>query len=455
MKICVVGTGYVGLVAGAGFADMGHDVVCCDVDEGKIARLRQGEVPFYEPGLEELVERNSQAGRLTFTTDVGSGARGAEVIFLAVGTPPRDDGSADLSAVFAAAETAAKALTGWAVMVSKSTVPVGTGDKIEELVRRCSQHEVAVASNPEFLKEGDAVADFMKPDRIVIGTSDKRAIETLKALYAPFTRATDLMLVMDRRSAELTKYAANAMLATRISFMNDLAGLCEALSADIELVRKGMGADLRIGNKFLYAGAGFGGSCFPKDLRAVVMTGKQAGVPLPILDAVVSTNDRQKRLLGERIVQHFGGSLEGRRIAIWGLAFKPGTDDLREAPALVVIERLRAAGAQVVATDPQALSGARKLLGDRIRFEANGYDCARGADALVLMTEWHEYRRPNLAELKRIMREPVVFDGRNQWEPAALRAAGFTYYGIGRGTGGRSTARLRDDDREPQTAANT
>jgi UDPglucose 6-dehydrogenase len=438
MKICVVGTGYVGLVAGAGFSDMGHEVVCCDVDADKIARLGQGELPFYEPGLHELVERNVAAQRLSFTTDVASGARGAEAVFLAVGTPPLPDGSADLSCVFAAAETAARALTGWAVIVSKSTVPVGTGDAIEALVRRCTRHEVAVASNPEFLKEGDAVNDFMKPDRIVIGTSDKRAIETLKALYAPFTRATNLMLVMDRRSAELTKYAANAMLATRISFMNDLAGLCDALSADIELVRRGMGADLRIGNKFLYAGAGFGGSCFPKDLRAVVMTGRAAGVPLPILEAVVSVNDRQKRLLGDRIVQHFGGDLQGRRIAIWGLAFKPGTDDLREAPSLVIIERLRAAGAEVVASDPQALGAARQLLGDQIRFEANGYDAARGADALVLMTEWHEYRRPNLIELGRIMRQAVVFDGRNQWDPATMQAAGFTYFGIGRGALGRA-----------------
>jgi UDPglucose 6-dehydrogenase len=439
MKICVVGTGYVGLVAGAGFADMGHEVVCCDVDKDKVERLRAGEMPFYEPGLEGLVAQNAKAGRLTFSTDVASGARGAEAIFLAVGTPPCPDGSADLSHIFQAAETAARALTGWAVIVTKSTVPVGTGDAIEALVRRCTRHEVAVASNPEFLKEGDAVNDFMKPDRIVIGAADKRAIATLEALYAPFTRATDLMLVMDRRSAELTKYAANAMLATRISFMNDLAGLCDALSADIELVRRGMGADLRIGNKFLYAGAGFGGSCFPKDLRAVVMTGKQAGVPLSILDAVVSVNERQKRLLGDRIVEHFealgGDGLAGRRIAVWGLAFKPGTDDLREAPALVVIERLRAAGAQVVATDPQAIPAARRLLGDDIQFAPTGYDCARDADALVLMTEWHEYRRPNFAALKRIMRpQPVVFDGRNQWEPAALHAAGFTYFGIGRGT---------------------
>jgi UDPglucose 6-dehydrogenase len=438
MKICVVGTGYVGLVAGAGFADMGHEVVCCDVDDDKVTRLRAGEMPFYEPGLDALVRQNAAAGRLTFTTDVAGGARGAEAIFLAVGTPPCADGSADLSFIFQAAETAARALTGWAVIVTKSTVPVGTGDQIEALVRRCTRHEVAVASNPEFLKEGDAVNDFMKPDRIVIGTVDKRAIETLKALYAPFTRATDLMLVMDRRSAELTKYAANAMLATRISFMNDLAGLCDALSADIELVRRGMGADLRIGNKFLYAGAGFGGSCFPKDLRAVVMTGRQAGVPLPILDAVVSVNERQKRLLGDRIVEHFdhkGSGLSGRRIAVWGLAFKPGTDDLREAPALVVIERLRAAGAHVVATDPQAMPAARRLLGDAIEFAPSAQECARDADAVVLMTEWHEYRRPNFAALKRIMRpRPVVFDGRNQWDPAALRAAGFTYFGIGRGT---------------------
>jgi UDPglucose 6-dehydrogenase len=435
MKICVVGTGYVGLVAGAGFADMGNDVVCCDVDASKIEMLRAGRMPIYEPGLEKLVAHNVAESRLSFTTDLPQAAAGAEIVLLAVGTPPGPDGSADLSYIFKAAEDAAKALTGWAVLVTKSTVPVGTGDKIEAVVRKNTRHDFAVASNPEFLKEGDAVNDFMKPDRIIVGCSDKRAIATLQALYAPFTRSSDRMLVVDRRSAELTKYAANAMLATRVSFMNDLANLCDLLGADIELVRKGMGSDARIGTKFLYAGAGFGGSCFPKDLRAAVSTAREAGTTLKILEAVIAVNERQKEVLADKIVKHFGGAegLKGKRIALWGLAFKPGTDDIREASALVLIERLLAAGAEVAATDPVAIPAARAVVGDRVRFDSTAYGCAEGADALVLVTEWHNYRRPNFTRLKGIMRQPVLFDGRNQWEPNEVRAAGFTYYAIGRG----------------------
>jgi UDPglucose 6-dehydrogenase len=433
MKICVIGTGYVGLVAGAGFSDMGNDVVCCDVDEQKIATLEAGKMPIYEPGLDKLVARNVEEKRLLFTTDVASGVAGAEVILLAVGTPPRPDGAADLSYIFQAAEQVARNLTGWAVIVTKSTVPVGTGDKIEAICRKHARHEFAVASNPEFLKEGDAVSDFMKPDRIIVGTSDRKAIATLEALYAPFTRSSDRMLVMDRRSAELTKYAANAMLATRISFMNDLANLCEVLGADIELVRKGMGSDGRIGTKFLYAGAGFGGSCFPKDLRAAINTASEVGSRLEVLNAVVAVNERQKHRLAEKLNQHFDGKLADRKIAIWGLSFKPGTDDIREAPALVLIEDLLAAGAQVVATDPVAISAARAQLGDRVAFETSHYRCADGADALVLVTEWREYRRPNLQRLRGVMRSPTVFDGRNVWDPDEVRAAGFAYYGMGRG----------------------
>jgi len=440
MKICVIGTGYVGLVAGAGFADMGNDVVCCDLDAAKIEGLKQGVMPIYEPGLDKLVMHNAAEGRLLFTTDVASGVAGAEVILLAVGTPPGPDGSADLSFIFKAAEQVADALTGWAVLVTKSTVPVGTGDKIEAIVRKRAKHEFAVASNPEFLKEGDAVNDFMKPDRVVVGAEDKRAVETLRALYAPFTRTTDRMLVMDRRSAELTKYAANSMLATRISFMNDLANLCELLGADIELVRKGMGSDIRIGPKFLFAGPGFGGSCFPKDLRAAVSTGKEVGYELSILNAVVAVNERQKRKLGEKVIAHFGGNLKGKRIAVWGLAFKPGTDDIREAPALVLIDQLTAAGAVVSGTDPVAMEVVRKQLGDRIQYEESNYECAKGADALVLVTEWHEFRRPSFERLKSLMKQPVVFDGRNIWSPAELRAAGFTYYAIGRGKNGQPAA---------------
>ncbi|HEY2903896.1 MAG TPA: UDP-glucose/GDP-mannose dehydrogenase family protein [Polyangia bacterium] len=433
MKICVIGTGYVGLVAGAGFSDMGNDVVCCDIDREKIDGLKQGQIPIYEPGLDKLVARNAAEGRLTFTTDIPAGVAGAEVILLAVGTPPGPDGSADLQYIFKAAETVGSALTGWAVLVTKSTVPVGTGDKIEALVKKRTKHEFAIASNPEFLKEGDAVNDFMKPDRVVVGAEDRRAVETLRALYAPFTRTSDRMLVMDRRSAELTKYAANSMLATRISFMNDLSNLCELLGADIELVRRGMGSDGRIGPKFLFAGPGFGGSCFPKDLRAAVSTGREVGYKLEILDAVVAVNERQKKKMGEKIIAHFGGSLAGKRIAIWGLAFKPGTDDIREAPALTLIEQLLAAGASVCATDQVAIPGVRKIFGDRVEFETSNYTCAQGADALALVTEWHEYRRPSFDRLKTLLRQPILFDGRNIWSPSELRAAGFTYYGMGRG----------------------
>jgi UDPglucose 6-dehydrogenase len=433
MKICVIGTGYVGLVAGAGFSDMGNDVVCCDVDKAKIDGLLRGEMPIYEPGLDKLVVNNVAEGRLTFTTDVAAGVAGAEIVLLAVGTPPGPDGSADLQYIFKAAEQVGHALTGWAVIVTKSTVPVGTGDKIEAIVKKATKHEFGVASNPEFLKEGDALNDFMKPDRVVIGADDKRSIEALRALYAPFTRTSDRMLLMDRRSAELTKYAANSMLATRISFMNDLANLCELLGADIEQVRRGMGSDVRIGNKFLFAGPGFGGSCFPKDLRAAISTGRDVGYELEILDAVVAVNERQKKKLGEKILAHFKGDLKGKRIAVWGLAFKPGTDDVREAPALTLIEQLVSAGATVCGTDPVAMDAVRKQIGDRIQYEANNYECAKGADALALVTEWHEFRRPSFERLKSLLKQPVIFDGRNIWSPAELRAAGFTYYGMGRG----------------------
>jgi UDPglucose 6-dehydrogenase len=433
MKICVIGTGYVGLVAGAGFSDMGNEVTCCDIDESKIAMLKRGQIPIYEPGLEKLVAHNVREERLLFTTDVAAGVAGAEVILLAVGTPPRADGAADLQYIFKAAETAAKALTGWAVLVTKSTVPVGTGDKIEALCRQHAKHDFAVASNPEFLKEGDALSDFMKPDRVIIGTSDKRAISTLEGLYKPFTKSNDRILIMDRRSAELTKYAANSMLATRISFMNDLANLCEVLGADIELVRMGMGSDGRIGTKFLYAGAGFGGSCFPKDLRAAISTAVEAGTKLEILDAVVAVNERQKHRLGQKIINHFGGNLAGKKIAVWGLSFKPGTDDIREAPALVLIEDMLRAGAKVSATDPVAIAATRAILGERIELDESHHKCAEGADALALVTEWHEFRRPNLQKLRGMMRHPVVFDGRNVWDPEEMRSAGFTYYGMGRG----------------------
>jgi UDPglucose 6-dehydrogenase len=432
MKICVIGTGYVGLVAGAGFADMGNDVVCCDIDANKIGTLERGEVPIFEAGLEKLLAHNVREGHITFSTDIAAGVAGAQVILLAVGTPPAADGSADLHFILDAAEAVARALTGWAVVVTKSTVPVGTGDRIEAIMRQNTKHEFAVASNPEFLKEGDAVNDFMKPDRIILGTEDTRALATLRALYAPFNRSSDRILVMDRRSAELTKYAANSMLATRISFMNELARLCDAVGADIELVRRGLGSDSRIGTKFLYPGAGFGGSCFPKDLRAVINTAEQAGMHLQILSAVQEVNQRQKHLLAERVLKHFGGDLTGRKIALWGLAFKPGTDDLREAPALTIIEDLLAAGASIAAADPVAIPAARKLLDPRVELLVNNYQCVEGADALVLVTEWREYRRPNFERLRGLMRTLVLIDGRNIWEPEEVGNAGFIYYGVGR-----------------------
>ncbi len=443
MKICVVGSGYVGLVAAAGFSEMGHEVVGFDIDAEKIAMIGRGELPIYEPGLGNLISHNVAEGRLTFTTDMPTGVRGAHVVVLAVGTPPGQDGAANLSYIYSAAQAVGRELSPGAIVVTKSTVPVGTGDEVETIIRKVCPHPFAVASNPEFLKEGDAVNDFLKPERIIIGSSDPQVITALRALYAPFIRATDCILVMDRRSAELAKYAANSMLATRISFMNDLANLCDVLGADIELVRKGMGTDARIGPKFLYAGVGFGGSCFPKDLRAVVSTGRQVGVRLELVEAVMAINDRQKRVLGERIIQHFGGDLRGRRIAVWGLTFKPGTDDTRESPALVLIEQLLEAGAVVAATDPQGIPAVRALLGDRIVLQSDYYRCAEGADAVALLTEWRQYRRPNFDRLKGLMRERVLFDGRNQWDPAACRNAGFIYYGIGRGNGnGHGPAKL-------------
>jgi UDPglucose 6-dehydrogenase len=432
MRIAVMGTGYVGLVAGAGFADFGNDVVCVDVDADKIARLRRGEIPIFEPGLDRLVAQNLKEGRLAFTTEIAPAVAGADVVIIAVGTPPLADGSADLSHVLSAAESIGRALTGWAVVVTKSTVPVGTAEKIREAIGRVTDQPFAVASNPEFLKEGDAVNDFMKPDRVVVGTDDDRAREVLHALYAPFVRTNDRVIFMEPRAAELTKYAANAFLATRISFMNDIANLCERLGADVEHVRRGMGMDPRIGPKFLFPGLGYGGSCFPKDVRAVMSTAREAGHHLEILEAVHRVNERQKRLLAEKIATHFGPRMRGRTIALWGLAFKPGTDDIREAPSLALIDRLLELGAQVRAFDPAAGPQVQARYGDRVQILDSNYEAARGADALALVTEWHEFRRPNFARLKELLVEPVIFDGRNVWTPSELRALGYTYYGIGR-----------------------
>jgi len=432
MKIAVIGTGYVGLVSGAGFSDFGHDVTCVDIDSNRVEALRRGEIPIHEPGLPELVRRNAQLGRLRFSTTIGDAVPGALIVFIAVGTPSRSDGSADLQYVFEAARNIGRAINGYTVVVTKSTVPVGTADKVRDIIAKETKHPFAVASNPEFLKEGDAVNDFIKPARVVIGADDPRAIDLLREVYRAVMRTGDRIQTMDIRSAELTKYAANAMLATRISFMNELSRLAEAVGADIEHIRKGIGADPRIGPKFLFAGAGFGGSCFPKDLRALIHTGRENDVALTVVTAVEQTNERQKRILGERVIHHFGGNLEGKRIAIWGLAFKPETDDIRESPALTLIEQLRAAGAKVTGYDPAAMPNIRTQVGDAIELVDAAYDAAKGADALVLVTEWHEFRQPDLERLASQMRTKVLVDGRNVWFPADARKAGFSYYGIGR-----------------------
>ncbi len=432
MKIAVIGTGYVGLVAGAGFSDFGHEVTCVDIDPERIEMLHRGEMPIHEPGLPEIVQRNARLGRLRFTTSIADAVPGALLVVIAVGTPSAADGSADLSYVLEAARQIGTSLTAFAVIVTKSTVPVGTADEVRAAVASATKQPFAVASNPEFLKEGDAVNDFLRPSRVIIGVDDPRATEVLRDAYAGIMRTGDRLQVMDIRSAELTKYAANAMLATRISFMNELARLAEVVGADIEAVRKGIGSDPRIGNKFLFAGAGFGGSCFPKDLRALLHTARMADVPLQVVDAVERANERQKKLLGERLLAHFSGKLQGKRVAIWGLAFKPETDDIRESPALTLIEQLRHAGATIVGYDPAAAPSIRAQLGDAIELAEEPYAATAGADALALVTEWHELRHPDFAKLGARMRGRVLFDGRNVWSPHDARAAGFTYYGIGR-----------------------
>jgi UDPglucose 6-dehydrogenase len=433
MKLAIIGTGYVGLVAGAGFAEFGNDVACVDLDDERIARLRRADLPIHEPGLAQLVRENLDAGRLVFTTSVADAVKGAEVVVLAVGTPQADDGHApDLRFVDAAARDVGRALTGFAVIVTKSTVPVGTADRIRTIIASETRQPFAVASNPEFLKEGDAVADFMKPDRVVLGVDDERAERTMRALYAPFVRTNDRVMVMDVRSAELTKYAANAMLAVRVSFMNEMALYAERVGADIERVRKAIGADPRIGPKFLFPGPGFGGSCFPKDIRALAHTARDAGLALEVVEATDRANERQKRVLGARVAAHFGGGLAGKRIAVWGLAFKPETDDIREAPSLALIEDLRGAGASVIGYDPAAMPNVRALLGDAITYAPTMYAAVEGAHALVLVTEWKQFRGADMRRVRALLASPAIFDGRNVWDPAALRELGFAYQAIGR-----------------------
>ena len=439
MKITVIGTGYVGLVTGTCLAEVGNEVLCLDVDPKKIAILKAGGIPIYEPGLEDMVKRNVEAGRLSFTTDIEESVAFGQIQFIAVGTPPDEDGSADLQYVVAAARNIGRHMTDAKLVVDKSTVPVGTADKVkaalqEELARRGVAIEFSVASNPEFLKEGAAVEDFMKPDRIVIGTDSEQATALLRQLYAPFQRNHDRLTVMDVRSAELTKYAANAMLATRISFMNELAVLAEKLGADIEQVRHGIGSDPRIGYHFLYAGCGYGGSCFPKDVQALRRTGQENGIALRVLDAVEEANEAQKQILVNKLTAKLGTDLKGKHFAMWGLAFKPNTDDMREAPSRAMLEALWAMGASVAAYDPAAMEETHRVYGDRadLKLVDSPMDALEGADALLIVTEWKVFRSPNFDTIKALLKAPLVFDGRNLYEPQAMREMGFDYNPIGR-----------------------
>jgi UDPglucose 6-dehydrogenase len=431
LKIGVVGTGYVGLVVGAGLAENGNTVVCVDKDAAKIEALKRGVVPIYEPGLAELITRNTAEERLRFTTDLPEAVRASDIIFVAVGTPQDEDGSADMTHVLAVAEAIGRAMDGYKVIVNKSTVPVGTAARVRKVIEGLSKHPFAVVSNPEFLKEGAAVGDFLKPDRVVVGADDPQAEALMKELYEPFVRTGNPILTMDPASAELTKYASNAMLATRISFMNEIANLCDQVGADVRQVRLGMGADERIGSGFLFPGIGYGGSCFPKDVKALMRLAQDAGTTLQVVDAVDRVNAAQKELLVPRIVKHLG-SLQGKVVAIWGLAFKPRTDDMREAPAVSIIEGLLRGGATVRVYDPKAMEAARPMLGDRVTWCAKSYECVEGADALVLATEWNEFREPDFPRIKSLMRHAAVFDGRNVWSPQTLRDLGFHYEGIGR-----------------------
>lgn len=437
MKIAIVGTGYVGLVSGACFAEMGVEVTCVDINEEKIKMLSEGKVPIYEPGLEEMVVRNFREGRLKFTTRLTDCLDEVEAVFSAVGTPPDEDGSADLSYVLQVAREVGQNMNHYVVLVTKSTVPVGTAQKVkaviaEELAARKVEIEFDVASNPEFLKEGAAVKDFMSPDRVVVGVESERARKLMQRLYAPFMMTNNRILFTDIPSAEMIKYAANSMLATRISFMNDIANLCELVGADVNMVRKGIGADTRIGSKFLYPGCGYGGSCFPKDVKALIQTARQQGYEMRVLQAVEEVNERQKSVLFQKLSSHFGGNLKGKTVALWGLAFKAETDDMREATSLVIIRQLLDAGCEVRVFDPVAMNECRRRLGDAVTYAKDMYDAALGADALLLLTEWKQFRLPSWEVVRRTMNQPVVFDGRNIYDPEELRAGGFHYSSIGR-----------------------
>lgn len=433
MKITVIGTGYVGLVAGACFADNGNTVFCIDKNPQKISALKKGEIPIYEPGLEDVVRRGMENERLSFSGDAGPAVAQSEMVFMAVGTPPLPSGEPNLDYLKAACEEVARAMTGYLIVVNKSTVPIGSHQVVSEWMRPHTKHPFDVVSNPEFLKEGSAVEDFLKPDRVVIGTDKREVYDKMAELYGPFVRQGNPILWMDAVSAEMTKYACNAFLATRISFMNELSQLCEKVGGDIELVRKGMVTDVRIGKHFLYAGAGYGGSCFPKDVQALMATGRKYEVAMGIVESVEEANVRQKKFVVEKIRKRFGGNLKGKSFGIWGISFKPNTDDIREAPALVIIRDLVAAGASVRAFDPVAMDNARAVFSEGVRFTDNSYQAAEGADALILVTEWNEFRQVDFGRLKNMMKAPVIFDGRNIYSPEMIQKAGFEYYGIGRG----------------------
>jgi len=433
MNIGVIGVGYVGLVAGTCLAESGNDVICADVDEEKINLLKRNRIPIYEPGLEELIARNAKEGRLKFTTDIDQAIIDSEVIFIAVGTPSKEDGSADLSAVYEVARRIGKNLAGYKLIVDKSTVPVGTGDKIEELIKAESHStNFDVVSNPEFMKEGAAVDDFMKPDRVIIGTGSDLAYEVMHRIYEPYVRTENPIIRMDRRSAEMTKYVANSMLAAKISFINEMANICEQLGADIDSVRKGIGFDRRIGFQFLFPGAGYGGSCFPKDVDALAQTAEESGYHGKILKAIQEVNQRQKRKVVDKVKKHYGKRINGLWIAVWGLAFKPRTDDMREAPAIDIINGLLELGVKVRAYDPVAMEQAKRIFGDKIEYGENPYQTLEKASGLVIVTEWNEFRRPNFQKIRQQLLEPVIFDGRNIYDPKDLAKLGFSYYSIGR-----------------------
>ena len=432
MNIAVIGTGYVGLVAGSCFAESGNEVVCVDSNVSKIEDLRKGIIPIYEPGLPELIERNVRDDRLKFSTDLAAAVKQAFVIFMAVGTPTTATGAADLSAVFEVAAAIGRAMDRYKVIVTKSTVPVGTSERVRAIIKKETTQLFDLVANPEFLKQGTAVDDFMKPDRVILGADDVKSAEILRDLYAPFVRTGSPVIVTDIRTAEMLKYAANAFLAARISFMNEIANLCEAVGADVDIVRRGLATDARIGPAFLFPGVGYGGSCFPKDTRALIQTGREQGYSMRILEAVDAVNVDQPARFVDKVVKHHGGEIRDRHFALWGLSFKPRTNDMRDAPAIAIVEELLAGGATVAAYDPEAMEEARRIFGSRLRLAPNNYACVEGADALIIATEWQAFRTPNFERMKGLMRHPVIFDGRNIYDPVHIRELGFTYYGIGR-----------------------